>query len=88
MPGFFAKYTYTNASLAVNMRQKLITLCPNSWEIASKKPNFSKWVRRQLLDGDRTQQDLEMEVLNAAMWKESARKMADKYHALKKEMKE
>jgi len=31
------------------MRQKLITLCPNSFELASKKPNFSLWVREQLL---------------------------------------
>jgi len=32
------------------MRQKLITLCPNSFEIAQKKPNFSKWVRTKLLE--------------------------------------
>jgi len=31
------------------MRQKLITLCPNSWELAQKKSNFSRWVREQLL---------------------------------------
>lgn len=31
------------------MRQKLITLCPNSWELAMKKTNFSQWVRQQLL---------------------------------------
>lgn len=34
--------------LAVNMRQKLITLDPTSFEIASKMPNFSDWVRREL----------------------------------------
>ena len=33
------------------MRQKLITLCPNSFEIAQKKPNFSLWVRNKLLEG-------------------------------------
>jgi len=32
------------------MRQKLITLCPNSFELAQKMPNFSRWVRRQLLE--------------------------------------
>jgi hypothetical protein len=32
------------------MRQKMITLCPNSFEIAQKKPNFSAWVRRKLLE--------------------------------------
>jgi len=31
------------------MRQKLITLCPTSFELALKKPNFSSWVREQLL---------------------------------------
>ncbi len=30
------------------MRQKLITLDPTTWELASKKPNFSEWVRNQL----------------------------------------
>jgi len=32
------------------MRQKLITLCPNSFELALKKENFSEWVRKQLLE--------------------------------------
>lgn len=30
------------------MRQKLITLDPTSFELASKKSNFSDWVRNQL----------------------------------------
>jgi len=30
------------------MRQKLITLDPTSWDLASKKSNFSEWVRNQL----------------------------------------
>ena len=30
------------------MRQKLITLDPTSFELASKKTNFSEWVRNQL----------------------------------------
>ena len=30
------------------MRQKLITLCPITWELALKKKNFSQWVRDQL----------------------------------------
>jgi len=30
------------------MRQKLITLCPNTWDLAAKKSNFSAWVRDQL----------------------------------------
>jgi hypothetical protein len=36
------------AILAVNMRQKLITLDPTSWDLAAKKTNFSMWVRDQL----------------------------------------
>ena len=32
------------------MRQKLITLCPNSFELAQKKENFSQWVRQKLLE--------------------------------------
>jgi len=32
------------------MRQKLITLCPNSFELAKEKGNFSKWVRLKLIN--------------------------------------
>jgi hypothetical protein len=32
------------------MRQKLITLCPNSFELSLKKENFSEWVRKKLLE--------------------------------------
>jgi len=70
------------------MRQKLITLCPNSWEIASKKPNFSKWVRDKLLNDEYQEEDRAFYEQQIEMWQESARKMSDKYHALKKEMKE
>lgn len=28
----------------------MITLCSNSFEIAQKKPNFSAWVRKMLLE--------------------------------------
>lgn len=31
------------------MRPKMISLCPTSHEIAQKMPNFSAWVRQQLL---------------------------------------
>ena len=30
------------------MRQKMITLCPTTWESAAKMRNFSKWIREQL----------------------------------------
>jgi len=29
-------------------RQKMITLCPTTYEIAQAMPNFSQWVREQL----------------------------------------
>ena len=32
------------------MRNKMITLCPTSYELAQKMTNFSSWVRRQLLE--------------------------------------
>ena len=41
------------------MRQKLITLDPTSYEIASKMENFSQWVRRQLRQ---TRDPLQMEL--------------------------
>ena len=31
-------------------RQKMITLCPTSYEIAQGMTNFSGWVRKQLLN--------------------------------------
>lgn len=65
------------------MRQKLITLCPNSWEIASKKPNFSKWVRDRLMKDNDMMADIDFLSDQVEMWKESARKMSDKYHSLK-----
>jgi hypothetical protein len=37
------------------MRQKMITLDPTSWEIASKMKNFSGWVRQQLKEIDESE---------------------------------
>jgi len=34
------------------MRQKVITLCDETWRLAQEKPNFSEWVRAQLLQND------------------------------------
>ena len=33
-------------------RHKMVNLCPTTFEIASKMPNFSKWVRQALLETD------------------------------------
>jgi len=46
------------------MRNKMITLCPTSYELAQKMTNFSSWVRRKLLEdrgmGTITRPDREM----------------------------
>ena len=39
------------------MRNKTISLCPTSYELAQKMPNFSNWVRKQLLDRDKEHQN-------------------------------
>ena len=31
-------------------RHKMVNLCPTTYELASRMPNFSKWVRAKLLD--------------------------------------
>ena len=31
------------------MRQKMITLCPTTYEIAKKMNNFSGWIRQELM---------------------------------------
>ena len=41
------------------MRQKLITLCPTSFELAGRKANFSAWVRRKLMDEQRSVEEKE-----------------------------
>jgi len=41
------------------MRLKCISLCLNSFEIASKMPNFSAWVREKIFEeGDLVQEPL------------------------------
>lgn len=54
------------------MRQKMITLCPTTYEIAKKMPNFSSWVRLQLMklamdeaNWDKTPEQLHQENLEA-----------------------
>lgn len=32
------------------MRHKMVNLCPTTYEIASKMPNFSKWIRQKILE--------------------------------------
>ena len=42
------KIVYTVPGGVSKMRQKLITLCPTTWELAQRKPNFSAWIRDKL----------------------------------------
>jgi hypothetical protein len=46
--GFFSGIHIRLDLFRGNMRQKLITLDPTSWDLAAKKTNFSEWVRNQL----------------------------------------
>ena len=47
-----------NQGVELTMRQKLITLCPITWELAQKKSNFSAWIRNQLRsERNRTEND-------------------------------
>lgn len=39
------------------MRNKMITLCPTTYEIAQKIPNFSGWIRKILLNPDAALED-------------------------------
>ena len=36
--------------MALFMRNKMITLCPTTYELAQKMPNFSSWVRMKLME--------------------------------------
>ena len=41
---------YTKFFYLFFMRQKMITLCPTTFEVAKKMPNFSSWVRLKLME--------------------------------------
>lgn len=41
------------------MRHKTITLCPTSYELAQKMPNFSQWVRELVLATQLKSQQIE-----------------------------
>ena len=46
------------------MRNKMITLCPTTYELSKKMPNFSGWVRKMILENGKktgiTKPDREM----------------------------
>ena len=76
---------------ASNMRQKLITLDPTSWDLAAKKTNFSEWVRNKLRSerngGDRMEYLVQLEAENKELerlkeyWYETARDALDSLRA-------
>jgi len=41
------------------MRTKVITLCDKTWQMAQEKPNFSEWVRAQLLANDEKRKEMD-----------------------------
>ncbi len=45
------------------MRHKMVNLCPDSLEIASKMKNFSKWVRDELLKIKAVQDEIAEQIL-------------------------
>ena len=48
--GLFLAYMYIYMlRIRLFMRNKMITLCPTTYELSQKMPNFSAWVRRKLM---------------------------------------
>ena len=62
------------------MRQKLITLCPISFDYAKNKPNFSKWVRMTLLKEPEILQELEAMQEEIAFLKEACFNWSQRYY--------
>ena len=51
------------------MRKKLVSLCDKTHELAMRLPNFSEWVRSQLLLRD--ERRLEEDKIAFKIWKET-----------------
>jgi len=51
------------------MRNKMVTLCPTTYEIASKMDNFSAWIRQQLLAFDQGGEQLDQAIRQREFWK-------------------
>jgi len=62
------------------MEQKLITLCPISLINARKKPNFSKWVRLQLINEEHKQEELDDLVYEVTHLKEACKNWCVRYY--------
>jgi hypothetical protein len=62
------------------MRQKLITLCPNSFELAKEKRNFSKWVRLKLINEDFEEDNYNDLADKVQELREACRNWANRYY--------
>jgi len=62
------------------MRQKLITLCPISFEYAKNKQNFSKWVRMTLLKEPEILQEVQEMEEEIAFLKEACFNWSQRYY--------
>lgn len=47
----------------------MVTLCPTTYEIASKMDNFSAWIRIQLLAFDQGGEQLDQAIRQREFWK-------------------
>ena len=47
----------------------MITLCDETWKLAQAMPNFSEWVRYQLLASDERRKELDDKAFK--IWKET-----------------
>lgn len=47
----------------------MVTLCPTTYEIASKMDNFSAWIRQQLLAFDQGGEQLDQAIRQREFWK-------------------
>ena len=47
----------------------MVTLCPTTYEIASKMDNFSAWIRIQLLAYDQGGEQLDQAIRQREFWK-------------------
>jgi hypothetical protein len=47
----------------------MVTLCPTTYEIASKMDNFSSWIRQQLLAFDQGGEQLDQAIRQREFWK-------------------
>jgi len=41
------------------MKNKMITLCDETWALAQQIPNFSEWVRARLLERDERRKEMD-----------------------------